>query len=254
MNIKFYPCFWAFSHKSTLCPLFFHTCPPCVHPLLSLVEAFPIHLAAINKSNAYNMKISNAKIDQLLPLCITYGKLFITFFLMGFLISSAQAQTEVTPVGIAAGVSYGYAPSLQYESTESSGSFYSVYGDLVINDKIVGRAQFSKLLVNTLSNELSRFVSSGFAFNGSLGYNFIPSADKKFQIPVMGTIGYASIERSTGSSRPGMQIGVTLAPKYQVTDQVIVNTTLRMLRGTNFDDGAKLSQNDISIGVMYSFQ
>lgn len=181
-------------------------------------------------------------------------KVFFIFIILGGFTFNSSAQTTTSSAGsisMSAGISYGIAPTLSIGSRETSGTFNSIYGDLVINEKIIGRAQYSRLNVSTLSDGYDLLVNSGWSINGSLGYNFTLTAQPKLHIPLMGTFGYANIDRNSGFDHAGAQIGVTVAPKYFVTNRLIVNATFRFIKGTKVDNGTELAQTDFSIGAMY---
>ncbi len=162
----------------------------------------------------------------------------------------SQNTSSQATASIAIGASYGHALSLTFNSYDASGNFYSFYGDATINDKLVGRAQISQLIPSSLSNGLDDRVDSGWSINGSLGYNVTTASLPALHIPIMATMGYASFKRSDSFTEPGMQVGVTIAPKYFLNDKFIFNASLRWLKGIEVDNGSEIGQTDISIGVM----
>lgn len=168
-----------------------------------------------------------------------------------FLITNLQAQDK-SNIELSAGLSYAFAPTLKLGSQSSAGNFWSLYGDLSLNKQIIGRLQFSRLLPGSLDSDVKDDVESGLAFNGSLGYNLV--VNEKIDLPLMGTIGYARITKARGSFRQeqGLQYGLTISPKYYVTNNIVSNLTFRYIKGSGAEGGSKLDQTDISIGLMFA--
>lgn len=185
--------------------------------------------------------------------CTKVLTLFIFLLLVNATGYSQESTSSVGSISMSAGISYGIAPTLTVGSRETSGTFNSIYGDLVLNEKIIGRAQYSRLNVNSLADGYDLLVNSGWSINGSVGYNITLSSLTKLHIPIMGTFGYANIDRNSGFDHAGAQVGITLAPKYYITDRFVANLSLRVLKGTKVDQGSELGQNDFSIGIMYRF-
>lgn len=165
-----------------------------------------------------------------------------------FIISTSSIYGQDIQFGL--GASLGLAPSLSLSDENSSATFYSVYADLTLSKKIIGRAQLSVFNSSSFTGDLEGNVESGFQFNGSIGYNIVLSSMPKLELPVMGTVGYASI-KDINFNWPGMQLGVTFAPKYMLTEKIAANVTLRYLKGNGFDDGRELSQTDVSFGMIF---
>ena len=157
------------------------------------------------------------------------------------------------PIEFYLGGSYTIAPSFSIDgnwtiNATTSASFYSLFGDLVINKNLIGRVQVSFL--SSLSDELDSELISGFEMNGSLGYNLKLENNEKLSIPIMATIGYASIADESAKD-PGMQLGVTMGLNYALAERVNATSTIRYLKGVGFESGAKISQLDLSFGVQY---
>ncbi len=159
------------------------------------------------------------------------------------------------PVNFLLGASYTIAPTLKVNgpwtgSNETSGSFYSAYADLIINNKFIGRAVVSSLIPSTLSNGLELAVESGFEMSGSMGYNYTLSSNQKINIPIMATIGFATVKTLSDRRDAGMQLGGTIGLNYDLTEKFILSGTARYLKGVDFSDGAKIDQVDVSLGIM----
>lgn len=172
---------------------------------------------------------------------------FIVLFVIVYFFSMSALKAQSIKFGV--GASYGIAPALSLQDDKSSASFYSFYGDLIVNKNFIGRAQFTTFIAESFTMDLEDQVDSGIEFNGSLGYNMSFPSMVKLEIPIMATMGYASI-KNRSFTRPGLQLGVTIAPKYMLHEKIAANVTLRYLKGTGFEDGRSLSQWDTSFGVM----
>lgn len=168
---------------------------------------------------------------------------------MFFIISTSSINGQDIQFGL--GASLGLAPSLSLSNENSSATFYSVYTDLTLNKKIIGRAQLSVFNSSSFTGDLEGKVESGFEFNGSIGYNILLSSMPKLELPVMGTVGYASI-KDNNYHWPGMQLGITFAPKYMLTEKIAGNVTLRYLKGNAFNNGREVSQTDVSLGIIFN--
>ncbi len=175
-------------------------------------------------------------------LSIVFGAMFLIF-----LSGSIKAQD----IQFGLGASLGMAPSLSLNEKNSSASFYSVYADLILKKKFIGRAQLSIFNSSSFTGDLEGEVESGLALNGSLGYNVIFSSVPKLELPLMGTLGYVSV-KDDSYHWPGMQFGATFAPKYMLTEKIATNITFRYLIGTAFNNGRPVSQTDVSFGVMFN--
>lgn len=178
---------------------------------------------------------------------------FAFFLVLNFSLISQENITSATTnnlIEMGAGISYGYAPTLKVDGISSSGNIWSIFGDLVLNKKYAGRIQYSRLLPGSLSEEFKGIVTSGMAINGSMGIQL--NLNDEVSAMVMGTLGYASIKKNRGfsSQQQGMQYGITVSPKYYINERVVAHSSIRHLLGSNAQQGNKLGQTDISIGVM----
>ena len=166
---------------------------------------------------------------------------------------SAQSDTPQIPVTWYLGGSYTVAPSYDIGgrwtiNTKTSGNFYSLFTDLEINQRLIGRAQVSFLSTSSLGDDLSSELESGFEMNGSLGYRFSFTEAPKISVPLMATIGFATVSDERRRDA-GMQLGGTLGLNYALSERLEASGTLRILRGVEFSDGSKISQTDFSIGI-----
>lgn len=174
-----------------------------------------------------------------------------------FLISTvnllAQNTENKIPVNFYIGGSYTIAPSFDIDgiwtvNASTSAKFYSIFADLTINQNLIGRVQLSFLSIPSLSEGISEQLNSGFQMNGSLGYNYQLPSKPKISLPIMATLGYATVVDNSARDA-GMQVGGTVGLNYTITDRVNASSSIRYLKGLKFNDGAKFSQIDFSVGV-----
>ncbi len=153
---------------------------------------------------------------------------------------------------ISVGASVAYAPQLKFDGNSGSSGLGSVFADMEVKNRFIGRIQFSSLLISTLVGDQSEKATAGYTANGSLGYIFAP-VPAKFRIPLMATAGTASITyRSNGTFREQcIQIGITASPEYNLSPRISANATFRYLHGLTTADGNPIDQTDLSIGIKF---
>lgn len=176
----------------------------------------------------------------------------LILFLLGvamYIFTMKPLNAQAIQFGV--GASYGLAPTLSLEGDKSSATFYSIYADLILNTKIIGRLQYSSYNTSSFTNDLKDKVENGLGFNGSIGYNIVSPSLPNLELPVMGTIGYVSI-KDRSFNWPGMQFGLTFSPKYIISEKIVANITFRYLNGSGFNDGREVSQTDVSLGLIFN--
>ena len=132
---------------------------------------------------------------------------FLLFFLT-LLSFSTRAQLQ-----IAGGVSMHLAPMASYNDNSGSGMLVSVFGDIIISEHLIARAQASRLLVSTFSGGT---LNSSFAANGPMGYNAVLK-EGKLEIPFMATLGYINIWYPVLNDDfydASLQVGGMITPTY----------------------------------------
>lgn len=168
---------------------------------------------------------------------------------------SLSAQGEI---GLRASVaaSAGYAPIVTQGSRENTGLVVGVYGELEYG-KVMGRLQYTKPLLNTFNEDKN--LDGGNAYHGSLGYR-MDFTDQLF----MGLLvsGGATVVQynngfngSSGDTFTNVspQLGVIVAPTYQITDHFSVQGGLRYYKGFKAGDRGQASDlADISIALRFS--
>ncbi|MGR3810025.1 hypothetical protein [Jiulongibacter sp. NS-SX5] len=141
-----------------------------------------------------------------------------------------NTSTAFGQAKLSGAASVGYAPLLTYGGDRASGVVLGIYGELQVK-QFIGRLQYSPALTETIADES---FQSGNNFHGSLGYSF-PINDKT-QFPVMigggaTTIWYDYGKYSDTYWDASPQIGITLAPYYELTDHISVQLNMRYLKG-----------------------
>lgn len=184
--------------------------------------------------------------------CRHYLQFSMILLFFGLFIIHTQAQSP-TQIKISGGATYGYAPTLTFDTYEGSGNLVSIFGDLVINNKIIGRLQYSGLQVSSLSSGLASKVDSGYGLLGSFGYNFSTDNTTKLQIPVMLSSGYTQVFRSDNFTEQGMQIGLTISPEYEIISGLSAMISIRYLKGTEVAGGSAIDITDFGMGIKYTF-
>ncbi len=183
-------------------------------------------------------------------------KNFLLLSLLWLSTLSLTAQDNGKDLSISLGASFGYAPTLNYGEREDAGNLISVFGELQYQN-IMGRLQFSSALIESFDN---KNLEGGSAIHGSIGYNVGITND--LRLPLLLTGGAAFINYNNGFngssgnsfSDVSPQIGVTVAPYYEITDLVSIQAALRYLKGfTSGDEGEAIDLADIAIGIRLSF-
>lgn len=179
-----------------------------------------------------------------------------TFLLCSLLYINTHAQENQTnvPIHLSIGGSFTIAPSLTIDGpwtgrNTSAANFLSIFADLIINDYLIGRVQYSSLMVSSVDDVFTNQIESGFELNGAIGYNYILKNNPKISIPIMATLGFATVD-TRRAREAGMQVGLTTGLQYAFTNKISATGNLRYLKGLTVSEGAKFDQTDFSIGIM----
>lgn len=195
-------------------------------------------------------QITDMQIHKLLKFlqisAIPYGfTLFISFFIN----TTAQSQ-ESLDLSLSAGITYSHAPSLSLGNRNDSGQLINIFGDLRINEQMIGRLEYSSLQTSSLSAELEGRIESCQSITGAGGYIFKLDKSSQFVLPVMFTGGYAWVKTNSFSvPEQGMQLGFTIAPEYRFNQRISALINLRILRGIAVNSGAKINTSSIGVGI-----
>jgi len=170
------------------------------------------------------------------------SKIILSFLLFIAFNHNLQAQ-EDKDWSLSGAITYGFAPKLSIDGFEDdkNGQLLIFSGDLSYK-KFIGRLQYTTIL-----NESTTRI----AFHGSLGVN-VALADKLY-VPVMLSGGGAIVTYrlfSDSFTEGSPQIGVTVAPYYQITKHLAIQSIFRYHKGfkTN-DDQRPVDLTDLSIGL-----
>lgn len=145
------------------------------------------------------------------------------------------AQSPTDDISLSLGVAAGTAPQFTLGSAEESGGAVMLFGDLQLQ-QIVGQATFTSISGESIGR--SRTLDNAYAIHGSLGYSL--AATDRVEIPVLVTMGGMFIDYTTVQTfgTPGnsftdgnLQVGITLAPRYSITEQISIIGSLRYLQG-----------------------
>lgn len=166
--------------------------------------------------------------------------------------SSLQAQDKETDLSISLGASFGYSPALIYGKKESSGGLLSVFGELEYQN-IMGRLQFTSALIASFN---TNSLEEGSALHGSLGYNVTLTDQVKLPLLLTGGATFITYSGLSGDSFSDVspQVGVTVAPYYEITDLVSIQAAFRYLKGFSAGDRSQaIDLTDIALGIRLSF-
>lgn len=173
----------------------------------------------------------------------------LLIFLCAFLLVDLEAQDNMN-IRLSGAVAIGYAPSITFGDREDSGVVFGFYGELEYG-KMLGRLQYTKPLSGTLND--------GKAFHGGLGYRFDVADQLSVGLMLSGgatLVHYNNgINGSQGDTFTNVspQVGVNLAPNYQITDAISIQAGLRYYKGFKAGDRGKVSDLiDFSVGLRYS--
>ena len=161
--------------------------------------------------------------------------------------SGAAAQGRIS--GSLLGL-YTHAPTLEYDGRELSGAFYSVGGELVLNDRFVGRAQIDVLSTGSLSGSGAANATGGLGIIGSLGYRLNFSALPALSLDLLGHGGYAQVTYENGSefTDASPQFGFGIAPHLSFGERLALTMSLRILNGADVGEGTAINRTDVGIG------
>ena len=177
-----------------------------------------------------------------------FRTLILTFFLSGLSAATAKAQA----ITLAGGLSFSYAPSIEYGTRQGAANFLTFFGDLQINRTLIGRLEFSSLLGHGLNtdNIFEPDIERGYALHGGLGYNFVFGSQGKIELPLILAAGYGQVTLDNTVADGGLQLGVIISPRYRITDWLGLELSIRSFRGSSNDDMATpISFTDVGAGL-----
>ncbi|TVR20033.1 MAG: hypothetical protein EA391_00040 [Balneolaceae bacterium] len=205
------------------------------------------------------IKISQKQIVQINPARKTIG-----FFAVVLLILTAfnpvplDAQQRSEVLSLSIGTAGGLAPHFTLGDAKDFGISFIIFGDLQF-EQYVGQLSFTSIFGKTIGKDLNT-LDSAFAIHGSLGYSVI--ATDRIQVPVMATMGgmfinYTTISRfgpSGNSFTDGnLQMGISLAPRYSINEQISVYGSLQFLKGIIIaEDSEFINLTNVGVGIRFT--
>jgi len=176
-------------------------------------------------------------------------------FVLALVLGTASLQGQDNDLKLSLGAAYGIAPNVTYGNSEDAGSLVSVFGDLQYQN-IIGQVQFATALASTFKE--GNF-ENGASLHGSIGY--VVDITEQFKLPIMVGGGAAFIKYNNsfngGSGNAfndvSPQVGLTVAPYYQFTDNISVQGSVRYFKGFKGSvDSQPIDMTHISIGLRFT--
>lgn len=165
------------------------------------------------------------------------------FFVMFIVHDVADAQQPGDDLSFSVGIAGGVAPQFTLGDLEDSGIAIKLFAELQYS-KVIGQLSYTSIVGETIGEGVNTLDKS-YAVHGSLGYVLL--ASDRLHIPLMATLGgmfidYTSISRfgSPGNSffDANWQLGITIAPRYSITDRVSAYGAFRYMQGMVTHDGS----------------
>lgn len=167
-----------------------------------------------------------------------------------------QSSFAQKKVNLSGGLALGYSPTLIYEETssrahEGKGNTFSIFGELIIQQRFIGRLQMVNLITSTYSGDFANQLKSGRSFTGSLGI-ILGKKESRVRLPVMASAG-AGLVSYDDFSDGGSQFGITAGPQLRLTKNLFILAELRYLKGfKSSEESGPVSQTDFLLGVKIS--
>lgn len=177
-------------------------------------------------------------------------------FLCTLFTTNLSAQ-EKMPLRFSGAASVGYAPQITMGNDNNSGIVVGIYGEMEYG-KLIGRLQFTKPLLSTFKED--SYLDRGEAYHGSLGYRL--DVNEQFSVALMASGGATVIHytvsifgsRGDQFTNVSPQVGINIAPTYQISDLLSVQGNVRYYKGFEAGDRGRASDlMDVSVGVRVSF-
>ncbi len=150
--------------------------------------------------------------------------------------SAAQSLTD--DLSLSFGVAAGTAPQFTLGTEEGSGGALLLFGDLQFR-QIIGQVSFTSITGETIGHGTR--LDNAWALHGALGYS-IPIIDR-MEIPILATVGGMSIDYGifpeSSFTDVNIQVGVTVAPRYAITEWFSLIGTVRYMQGIVLETGSE---------------
>ncbi|MEZ4991595.1 MAG: hypothetical protein R2824_14340 [Saprospiraceae bacterium] len=183
-------------------------------------------------------------------------RVILLLLFCSFLMTDLNAQDKIAlRLSLAANV--GYAPLVTHGSKENSGIVAGFYGELEYG-KIIGRLQYTTPLLTTFNEDNN--LDGGTAYHGALGYRL--DLSDQFFVGLLVSGGATVVQYNNGFNgssgdtftNVSPQVGVIIAPAYQISKLLSLQAGLRYYKGFEAGDRGQASDlADISVGIRVSF-
>jgi|GEM_PF-1083757 len=148
------------------------------------------------------------------------------------------AQSLTDDLSLSFGVAAGTAPQFTLGTEEGSGGALLLFGDLQFR-QIIGQVSFTSITGETIGHGTR--LDNAWALHGALGYS-IPIIDR-VEIPILATVGGMSIDYGifpeSSFTDMNLQVGVTVAPRYAITEWFSLVGTVRYMQGIVLETGSE---------------
>ena len=181
--------------------------------------------------------------------------LFLVTFIMQ---DAAAAQQRGDNLSFSVGIAAGVAPQFTLGDLEDSGMAIKLFAELQYR-QVVGQLSYTSIMGETLGEGINT-LDQAFAVHGSLGYVF--QATDRLDIPLMATLGgmYIDYTRISGSGTPGnsfydanWQLGITIAPRYSITNKVSAYGAFRYVQGMVSHGGSEtINMANVALGLRFT--
>lgn len=172
-----------------------------------------------------------------------YISLLVIFIALLLPKPSLQAQ-QFDDLSLSVGFSAGVIPEFTLGDIEDSGNMLSIFGELQYK-QVIGQLSYTSIISETIGEDQNE-LDSGYNITGSLGYSI--SAGERLEVPLMLSIGGTIINYSTIArfGTPGnsftdgsWQAGITVAPRYSLTDRIAAYGELRFMQAVGAGEGGE---------------
>lgn len=192
---------------------------------------------------------------------LRFHKLVIisALFLVTFIVQDAAvAQQRGDDLSFSVGIAGGVAPQFTLGDLEDSGIAIKLFAELQYR-QVIGQLAYTSIMGETLGEGINT-LDKAFAVHGSLGYVF--QATDRLDIPLMATLGgmYIDYTSINNFGNPGnsfydanWQLGITIAPRYYITDKVSAYGALRYVQGMVSHGGSEtINMANVVLGLRFT--
>jgi len=182
----------------------------------------------------------------------------VLFFGTFILQDSAKAQQPGNDLSFSIGIAGGIAPQFTLGDIEDSGIAIKLFAELQYR-QIIGQLSYTSIMSETFGEGVNT-LDNAFAVHGSLGY--VLQASDRLHIPLMATLGgmYIDYTRISSTGTPGnsfydvnWQLGITIAPRYSLTEKLSAYGAFRFLQGMVTNSGSEqINMTNLGLGLRYT--